>query len=331
MTTTPKRHHTVSSGYIGRFGRRGLVAAHDVAGGVVEIGPRAVGFQNDFWGPEELAVEVEQAFAKVENPVLRLLRHLAERWPLCSEDRAALAQFLAVHVIRTPAFGAFIRGGSDRALESAVREVAERHGVDESRVAAAARVLKGQRHHVNTLLGQIGRIGSMLCNMQWNLVQFDYDWLITSDQPVVMLPSGAGMLSPASSVPIAGFESIIEAFVTLDPRQLLLLTWADTPDRAEPLRGDRSQACSVNCAVRAQAMVEWVSHPGDTPPFHELPILEPKVHAISTDLLPGYTAEIAHSSRRRAAASQLMMRVIEGNEPRDRMTWVTVGESSAEH
>ncbi len=324
MAIAPKRHHTVSAGYIGRFARNRRVSVHTVTGDISETGPRAVGFQNDFWGSDELATEVEQAFNKVENPVLRMLRSLPEHWPLSAEGRAALAQFVAVHVIRTPAFGAFARQAGDRALAGSVREIAEKHRVPEERVAAIAQEMKGQRNHVRTLLGQIGRIGSMFSNMQWNLVQFDHDWLITSDQPVVMLPLRGGAVSPASSVPTSGFRDIMEVLFTLDPRQLLLMTWADAPDSGQPLSGGYRHACSINCAVRVQALAEWVSRPGATPPFYVPPILEPSIFPIAPELLPGYTMQAAVHSRRRAAANQLVTKVIEENAPRDRMTWVTM-------
>jgi len=190
--------------------------------------------------------------------------------------------------------------------------------------------MKGQRDHVRTLLGQISRVASMFGNMQWNLVQFDHDWLITSDQPVVMLPLRQAAVSPASSVPAGGFSNTMEAFFTLDPRQLLLMTWVEAPDSAQPLSGTYRQACSVNCALRAQSLTEWVSHPGVTPPFHAPPVLEPSIYAISTELLPGYTLQAAIRSRRRAAANRLMAKVIEENAPRDRMSWVTF-KSSAGH
>jgi hypothetical protein len=332
MTNTPQRHHTVSAGYIGRYSRNRKVTVHHATEGVFETGRRAVGFQNNFWGSEDLSREVEQAFNKCEDPVLRMLRNIPQRWPLSTEDRAALAQFVAIHVIRTPAFGAFARRAGDRALEASVREVAEKHGIPADQLAAAAQGMKGQRHHVHTLLGQIGRIGSMFSNMQWNLVQFDHDWLITSDQPVVMLPLRQVPVSPASSVPASGFSNTVEAFFTLDPRQLLLMTWVEAPDSAQPLSGTYRQACSINCALRAQSLTEWVSRPGVTPPFHAPPVLEPSIYAISTEPLPGYTLQAATRSRRRAAADQLMSKVIKENAPRDRMTWVTfkppIGRSS---
>jgi hypothetical protein len=178
--------------------------------------------------------------------------------------------------------------------------------------------------HVETLLGQIGRVGSAFGSMQWNVVSFDRDWLITSDQPVVVVPQGDGSVSPASSVPAFGLLNAMEAFFALGPRQLLLMTWADEEDGAQLLSGTRRQACSINCAIRAQALTEWFSCPGTTPPFLAPPVLEPSSYPISTELLPGYTVSVATRSERRSAANDLMMRMIEENAPRDRMKWVTL-------
>lgn len=327
MTTgAPRRNHTVSAGYIARFASDRLVTVHHVTKGVFDIGPRAVGFQNDFWGSEELSRKVEQAFNKCENPVLRMLRGLPQHWPLATTDRAALAQFLAIHVIRTPAFGAFVRRVGEQAREEAIRDVAEQHGLSEDEIAAAgSKLLRSQHNHALTLLGQIGRIGGMFSSMQWMLVRFDKDCLITSDQPVVMLPLSPAPVSPASSVPAAGLSNTIEARFTLDSRQVLLMTWADAPDTAEPLNGTYSQACSINCAVRAQSLEEWVCRPQTAPPFLSPPILTPSIYAISTELLSGYTAQVAAQSRRHAEADRLMSRIIEENAPRGRMSWVRVG------
>jgi Protein of unknown function (DUF4238) len=322
MMSTPRRHHTVTAGYIGRFARRGRVVVHRTNGSTLEIGPSAVGFQTDYWGSD--AREVEQAFSMTESAALRILRRLDDRWPLSKEDRGVLAEFVAIHVIRTPAFGAFARFTSGQALDEAVREQAARHEVAEDELAAAAQAMRSQRFHVATLLGQVGRVGSAFGSMQWNLVRFDQNSLITSDQPVVALPQRGTFVSPASSVPASGLLNAMEVIFPLDPRQLLLMTWAEQPDAAQPLSGTYRQACSVNCAVRAQALTEWVSRPETTPPFLAPPILEPSVYAISTELLPGYSGKVAAGSKRRAAANQLAMRMIEENAPRDRMRWVTV-------
>lgn len=63
-----------------------------------------------------------------------------------------------MHVIRTPAFGAFVRSSGGRVLDKTVREQAERHGVSEDELAPMAQEMRSQRYHVKTLLGQIGRV-----------------------------------------------------------------------------------------------------------------------------------------------------------------------------
>jgi hypothetical protein len=323
-TSTHRRNHTVTAGYLGRFAKDGHVTVHRVTGGGFETGPRAVGYETDFWGPERLSREAEQAFSKCENPVLRMLRKLPQRWPLSTADRAGLAQFLAIHVIRTPAYGAFVRRAGKRARENAIRDAVEQHGLTAEQMAAADERLRGQRYHVRTLLGQVNRLGSMFGCMHWALVQFDRDCLITSDQPVVMLPLSPAPISPASSVPVSGLANMIEVRFTLDPRQALLLTWVETPDTVQPFAGTYSQACSINCAVRAQSLKEWMCRPQTTPPFLAPPILTPSVYAISTELLAGYTVQAATQSRRRAAADQLMSQMIEENAPRDQMRWLNI-------
>jgi hypothetical protein len=96
------------------------------------------------------------------------MRRLSEQWPLDTPDRAALAEFLVIHIIRTPAFGVFARRSGLRA----VRDVAQRHGLTPDQVAAATRRAMGPHKHANALLGQVGRIGGVFCSMSWALVQF---------------------------------------------------------------------------------------------------------------------------------------------------------------
>ena len=51
-----------------------------------------------------------------------------------------------------------------------------------------ADVFRGDRTHVNSLLRQIPRLASLLCSMRWSVVEFDEDWLVTCDQPLVLVP-----------------------------------------------------------------------------------------------------------------------------------------------
>jgi hypothetical protein len=69
-----------------------------------------VGRQFDYWGPPGLAREVEMLFSTVESDALRLLADLQDHWPLTKrDDRAALGQFLAIHIVRMPSFGGYLR------------------------------------------------------------------------------------------------------------------------------------------------------------------------------------------------------------------------------
>jgi hypothetical protein len=254
---------------------------------------------------------------------------LPERWPLGKNDRSAIAEFLAIHVVRTPAYGAFLRHAGKRAREEAIEDIATEHELTKRELAAADEALRSQQSHIRTLLGQISRIGSMFGSLQWALVQFEQDHLITSDQPVVTLPLDLAIVSPALSIPDFGFMNTIEARFTLDPRKALLMTWADAPDIPEVLHGSYAQACSINCACRAQALEHWFCRPQTTPPFLAPPLLAPSTYAIATELIPDYTIESAGQSQRRSATTRLMSELIEENAPRDRLKWVTISADRA--
>lgn len=320
-----QKNHTVSAGYLRRFAKNGQITVHHATRGVRDIGPKAVGFQRDFWGPNEVAREMEAAFDQCENPTLRTLQTIAEQWPLDLPVRALVAQFLAIHVIRTPAFGIFAR----RVGVGSLQEVAQQHQMTPSEIAAANAWVTGPHMHANMLLGQVGPIASIFSNMQWTLVQFDDDLLITCDQPVMLLPLAPAAITPASSVPANGFPRTVEVRFTLDPRQMLLMTWADAPDTERPLKGTYSQACSVNCALRAQTLEEWICRPQTSPPFLSPLLLKHRIYPISTELLPGYTVQIAARSRRRTEADRLMNQVMEEDLPRDRVRWVRLERREA--
>jgi hypothetical protein len=321
--------HTVTAGYIRRFAADDIVTVHDAQGRVRSTGPAAVGFQTDFWGSERVATAVESRLGKTEDRVLRVLRGLPGNWPLSMQDRAEVAQFLAIHVIRLPAFGAFVRLRGEEAIRDVIAAEASRGRATPQELNAAAALLRSQEHHVNTLMRQITRIGSMFSCMQWSLVEFAEDYLITGDQPVVLLPIEPTIVSPATSLPTGGLMNIVEARFPLDPRRTLLMTWQDSPDIERPLSGNREQACSVNAAVRAQMLEEWLHRPGMTPPFYPGLLLRPNIYAISTELLGGYGVAAAMRSRRRHDADALMRRMTEEQPPANEMRWIAAGPMAA--
>jgi hypothetical protein len=328
-SSTPRKHHTVSAGYVRRFvGDANTVTVHHAQRGIYDEGPGGVGYQVDYWGTSALASRVEARFSRVESDALGLLAHLEDRWPLDERDRAALGQFIASHIVRLPSFGGALRQFCVIAAREMLAEKAPEHGLDEQQVAVVAEHLRSQLFHARDLLRQIPRIASALCSMHWTVVEFENDWLISCDQPVVLLARGQRDISPASAIQPYGLMNTFEGRFTLDPHHALLLTWHHEPDGAW-LRGARAHACSINCALKAQTLQEWFCRPGTAPPLLSPPILEERVFPIAPDLLPGYTMESASASGRRHAAEALISKIIEGEPLANEVRWTRVNDPTA--
>jgi hypothetical protein len=332
---TPHKIHTVTASHIGRWAASVTggekVAQHRVADGEVKhIGPRGVGYQRDYWGPDPaLAAETEAKFHHAETTVVPVLRDLRAAWPLTGNNRGVLAEFMAIHIVRMPSFVGHLRKLGEAANRATIAEGAPKHGLDEAQAAIYSELLRSDRIHVDGLLRQVVRAGTALGSMHWTLVEFAEDWLITGDQPLVMLGAPPHRVSPASAIGPFTLDAV-EARFTLDPRHVLLMTWLDAPEDQTWLHGERTHAAAINCAVKQQALEEWFSKPGMTPPFiagqvegHGLPVLEEQTSLISESLLPGYTVEHAAASKRRQDTTDILGKLIE-NQATNEMIFVTV-------
>lgn len=320
---TPRDIHTVTAGYVRRWSDgRNEVDRHDLHGGVERKGARVFGYQRDYWGDDpDLAREMEDKFQRAEKHALDVLADLPSRWPLTGDDRGQLTELLAIHIVRMPAASGYFRQVGEEATRETIAERAPKHGLDDEQAAVYADLLRSDRVHADSLLRQIPRVGSALGSMHWSLVEFPADWLITSDEPVVMLGPPPHAVSPASAIGPYPLNAV-EVTFALDPRRALLLTWFDSADEPR-LNGQREHACSVNCALRAQALVEWFSKPGAIPPFIASPTLEPEVFPISTSLLSGYTVQHAAGSVRRQQADGIVRKMIEEQSRPNKMIFVT--------
>jgi hypothetical protein len=329
-SNAPRKHHTVSAGYLRRFaaGQQNDVEVHHHLKGVFAEGPGGLGYQLDYWGSEDLSRVVEARFGTIEDDALRLLatNDLAVRWPLRGDDRAALGLFMAAHIVRTLAFSAHMRQLGDLATTETLTET--EHELDEAELALYGEALRSPQTHVQGLLRWLRYAASSLCSMHWALVEFDKDSLITGDQPVVLLRPPPGLLSPSTVVEqVLSAANTFEGRFTLDPRRALLMTWRDEDD--EPtLRAGHTQACGINCAIKALALEEWYCRPGSRPPFIAPPVLQERTFPIAPDLLPGYTVEHAAMSRRRAAAESIVMKMVDEQSPQ--LRWVRLRDDTAE-
>jgi hypothetical protein len=286
----------------------------------------SVGWRPGWWGSDaDLARGVEELLRKTEDRAAPILREIGTRWPLGRDDRAELAQFVAIHVVRGPAW----RDAYDMASLNAMSEELRRRrwGDRVERMAFAEFV--GDPLRAAAMLKDVPRIGSILMSMCWTLVQFD-DLLIGScDQPVVWYP----LLRPQHHVPIrgipqGGFMDTVEVRFPIDPWRVLLFSWAPQPDIEGPVVGEFRHAADVNRSTNAQTDRDWFYRPGTIPPFLAAPRVDRACEPLSYDLVPGYSHDVAVTSPRRAEADKLMADLIDSGVT-DEMRFVVVTAPSA--
>jgi hypothetical protein len=324
-SNTPHKHHTVTAGYLRRFALDKKIDVHR-GGTTRRKGVRGVAFQLDYWGSPGVATKMEAWLEKHENRALDVLSDLSSRWPLRDDERGAIGIFMAIHVVRTPAYSGLMRQMGERANREVLEENAEKFGLSAEAVEMYAELLRSDDVHAHTLTRQARYIGSYLASMHWSLVEFG-EPLITCDQPVVLLPPIAVPVTPASAQLPTGLAATFEGRFTLDPHQALVMSWDDDPTEPK-VQGTYAQACSINAALKAQAMPEWYSQPGTTPPLLMPLHLEERVYAISQELRPGYSVEHARLSRRRRHAEGILDKMIEGEHP-GQMAWAALSVEDA--
>ena len=158
-------------------------------------------------------------------------------------------------------------------------------------------------------------------SMQWVLVSFGEELLITGDQPVIALPTmPPGRQSNAEAVPSRGFLDTIEVRFPADPRHALLMTWRGEEDTSAG--GSFAQACNMNASISRQADKEWFFKPGTVAHRLNPATLQPDVVPISTELFPEYTSAAALRSRRRLETERVAAQIIQEDPPPDRMPFV---------
>jgi hypothetical protein len=307
----PRRIHLASQCYIRRFAASDRVSLRDEDYGRAPAERRvaSVGWRPGWWGSDAaLSEEVETILRQTEQKAAPILREIELRWPLGREDRAQMAQFVAIHAVRGPAW----RDAYDIASMLAIGEELRRHrwGDRVERLAFAEFVSDPLR--AEAMLKDVPRIASILMSMCWSLVKFDEPLLGSCDQPVVWFPLlRPSQRMPVTAIPRSGFMDTIEVRFPLDSRRVLLLTWAPQPDLDEPIAGEFRHAADINRSTQAQAGRDWFYRPGTNPPSLAPPLLDQACEPISLDVVPGYSFEVATTSRRRTEADALLNRLIQ--------------------
>lgn len=156
----------------------------------------------------------------------------------------------------------------------------------------------GDTYRLTRMMVNGRKLAMILASMHWTLVEFVSPVVATSDHPVVLWPGGASRV-PQSTPLGVGILQCSEIRLPLSPRHVVLMTWSDDADD-EParVRGTRSHAASVNAFTVKQADRQWFHLPGTSPP-----VATGRLVPIAADLVDGYTAAVAASSRRRTAVT----------------------------
>lgn len=298
----PRKIHLASQCYIRQFAVADFVTLRNRPS--IERGPNrrvsSVGWRPGWWGSDAaLAVEVERLLRVTEDKAAPVLREIDERWPLGEHDRAQLAQFVAIHVVRGPAWRHAYEMASMNAIGEELRR--KRYGGQVERMAVTEFFSDPLR--AQAMLKDIPRIASILMSMCWAIVGFREPLLGGCDQPVVWYP----LLAPQDGAPIAalprsGFMDTIEVRFPINPARLLLLSWAQRPDLKDIIDGEFCHAADVNRSTYAQTDRDWFHQPDTLPPFLSPPRLDLSCEPLSYDLIDGYSFRSARMSPRRAGA-----------------------------
>jgi Protein of unknown function (DUF4238) len=309
------RNHVSSRCYLGGFvDETGLLTVVTVRPQGISVRldkPHNVAHRAEFWGEDSaLRREVEQKLGEIERDAAPVLRALPSEWPLPDNGpkRAAMMQFLAIHLLRTPGWRQLLT----RSGERLVAEQGDDYPGEMSREEMLA-TARSDRFAVDTLMAEIPVLAGMFGSMHWSLVRFRDRCLITSDQPMVAVPFQPGGTEEISPMPAAGLLHALEFRISIDPYHLLLLTWLDRDDLAPPILGTRAIAAKANVSVRAQVDREWFRHPAGDSPFGTILLgSSAKPAAIAPTVFPTYSLEQARWSRRRTEAERHVQDLIDG-------------------
>lgn len=300
----PKRIHIATRAYLDRWSERGRVVMHDkLTGRVEERRPEKVAWRRDWWGEDRrVAAAVEQALSVGEGDAAKLLRRVPESWPPSSTDRALLAEFVALHIVRGDDFRVLVL----RSMHEGTFEYARSWKGTPEALARELDVVGSPVFLADMILQRIPALASMVASMHWSLVRFDGIELATSDQPAVP----ASILAPGraagiSVTPASGMANIIELRFPLSPTLLLLCSWSHLPEGA-PIEGTPRQAADLNRAASEAAARQWVARPGSRTWLQAPPFREDTCQAVAPQLLDGYGDRAALRSDRRQRATELM-------------------------
>jgi hypothetical protein len=254
--------------------------------------------------------DFEATLAYVESRSAPALCEVARGASLTDSRKEALMQFFALQMVRGPAFFAVQYESIERFVpdltEADVKPALLEQTEGDLRVARQ-KVVELFRHPTQQLLRMTTtavKVAAVLGSMRWQVLTFEEPLLAYSDQPVVIWPRGVELFTTPPAKPSFGPLDALEVCVPLGVHVALLMTWADLPDRHDPIVAPPPYAAEINALVIGQADKQWMHRPGAEPPVASGPI-----RPLSRAFERRYTASGVITSRRRATTEKYLRRV----------------------
>lgn len=248
--------------------------------------------------------DVEWSLSQLEGAAAPVLAAVGDLWPLETEDKGKLAQFFAMQLLRTPQWmewhGDFTTKFFEERREQGLPGN-ERSDADAGE-AEAEEHLRSSTPRLLRMLSLSRKAAMILGSMHWTLIEFATPLLATSDQPVYLWSRSVHSSGPRASDFGVGLLETLEVRVPISPHQALFMTWHDAPDSDERrIEGNEHQAAALNAFTIANCDRQWFHLPGTSPP-----VARGRLGPLSPQLLPGYSAERAGGSQRRARTAQII-------------------------
>jgi hypothetical protein len=267
----------------------------------LEMAIENVGTRNRFYQRERpdgsKIDDIEWTLSEIESKAAPLLRSFDAAWPLPRDDKVMLATLFAFQHLRTPRWTETFEIRSDRFLKDYDAENPTALSAEEREKFNAH--LRGDSNRLIMMLSTATTGTAIFASMHSALIEFDQPLVATSDHPL-FLWQGAESCSPsATEITQIGMLECIEIRLPLSPTRAVLMTWSDHPDDEHVrVRGTRDHAANLNAFTVASAERQWFHRPGAS-----TPLASGALQPLSLQVIPGYTAAAATTSRRRKRTS----------------------------
>jgi hypothetical protein len=332
-----RRPHVVPRAYLRGFALDDIIAMYVVADSALrEVPVGKAGVLKDFYArerPDGTRIDdIEWSLEHIDKVAPPILREISQRWPLELQEKAILAEFVGVQMLRGPRWRewheTFTRNYFADVRASGEFEGKQPEGMTlEEAIAEAERELSSRTATLVKMIELSRKATQILGSMHWTLVEFGRPLLVTSDHPVVLWPLGVRSRQPAKNHNVVeGVVNSLEVRFPVSPWYALLMTWLDLPDDDAPMvKGNRDIAANLNAFTVAEAEHQWFHRPGET-----MPIASGQLLPVSPVLARGYSADLALRSRRHHETNQRIQQKIgdgESNAGIELLTITSVGQA----